>query len=308
MRLGSCFCQYFLIFFCRGKIQAFLDDPGISGEELFDQFRTFVENLSQIFQYYCAIKTVSYRAPQDYFVEFIWHYRFLTPSILTDSCTVNRTSQEQTEWKHTSDQETTVPITEDDIKKFENMVASMPDSANAHYNLGLALAQRGEWDRSLNEFRTALQFKPGLLEARVNMAGILLQKGDYDGCIDESLRALEFRPDLIEACINIGIAFMHRGMLDQAVQSFEKALAIDPDSIVAHLNLGNIFLALGEIDKSIKHNTRAVELDPASGMSHNNLSVAFYHNGDLEKARRHAQEAVKLGYKVHPDFLKQLDN
>ena len=92
------------------------------------------------------------------------------------------------------------------------------------------------------------------------------------------------------------------------MQSFEKALAIDPESIVAHLNLGNIFLALGEIDKSIKHNTRAVELDPASGMSHNNLSVAFYHNGDLERARRHAQEAVKLGYKVHPDFLKQLDN
>ena len=41
----------------------------------------------------------------------------------------------------TSNQETTV--TEDDIKKFENMVASMPDSANAHYNLGLALAQKG---------------------------------------------------------------------------------------------------------------------------------------------------------------------
>ena len=203
-----------------------------------------------------------------------------------------------------SGQTKTVPVTDEDIRKLENTVASMPDSANAHYNLGLALAQRGEWDKSLDEFRAALTLKPGLLEARVNMAGILLQKGDYDGCIDESLRALEFRPDLIEGCINIGIAFTHKGMLDQAVQSFEKALAIDADSIIAHLNLGNAFLALGDIDKSIEHNTRAVELDPSSGLSHNNLSVALYHKGDLEQARRHAKEAIELGYKIHLDFLE----
>ena len=42
----------------------FLMTLGTSGEELFDQFRTFVENFHQIFQYDCAIKTVSYRAPR----------------------------------------------------------------------------------------------------------------------------------------------------------------------------------------------------------------------------------------------------
>jgi hypothetical protein len=49
--------------------------------------------------------------------------------------------------------------------------------ANAHYNLGLALVQRGEWDSGLLEFRTALRLKPGLLEARNQCSRILLQKG-----------------------------------------------------------------------------------------------------------------------------------
>ena len=108
------------------------------------------------------------------------------------------------------------------IAKLEKTVASMPVSANAHYNLGVALSQRGEWDRCIEEFRSALKLRPGLLEARINLAGILLQKGDYDGCIEQSLKALEFRSDLIEGCINIGIAFIHKGMPEQAIQSFER--------------------------------------------------------------------------------------
>ena len=101
----------------------------------------------------------------------------------------------------------------DTIEDIERKLAQNPDSANLHYNLGLALVRSKHWDRATAEFRSAMKLKPGMLEARVNIAGILLQKGDYDGCIEESLKALEFRPDLVEACINIGIAFSHKGGL-----------------------------------------------------------------------------------------------
>jgi len=75
----------------------------------------------------------------------------------------------------------------DTIEDLERKLAQDPDSANLHYNLGLALVRAKQWDRATVEFRSSMKLKPGLLEARVNIAGILLQKGDYDGCIEESL-------------------------------------------------------------------------------------------------------------------------
>ncbi len=71
------------------------------------------------------------------------------------------------------------PNDQEELQKLEQNLAAMPDSAGAHYNLGLALAHRGEWDKAIDLFRSALKLKPGLLEARVNLSGVLLQKGQY---------------------------------------------------------------------------------------------------------------------------------
>jgi Tfp pilus assembly protein PilF len=84
-------------------------------------------------------------------------------------------------------------------------------------------------------------------------------------------------------------------------------LKIDPNSVTAHLNLGNTYLSLNDIDKSIKHFSRAVELDDSFGMAHNNFAVALYHKGDKEKAKLHAYKAKVLGYPVHQDFLKAIE-
>jgi hypothetical protein len=35
--------------------------------------------------------------------------------------------------------------------------------------------------------------------------------------------------------------------------------------------------------------------------------VAYYHKGDHAKAIEHADKAKELGFKVHPDFLKDLE-
>jgi tetratricopeptide (TPR) repeat protein len=193
----------------------------------------------------------------------------------------------------------------DDLEQLEASATTMPDSPTAHYNLGLALAKKGYWERSAQEFRTALKLRPGMSEARVNLAAILLQTDDLDGCIEQSLKALEFRPDLAQACINIGVAFTRKGTLDQALLSFERALRIEPNSVSVHMNLGNTHLAMNNLDKSIEHFSRAAELDEGfAGMAYNNLAVAFFYKQNKEKALENLGKAKALGYTIHPDLIK----
>jgi hypothetical protein len=45
--------------------------------------------------------------------------------------------------------ETDSPAHDGLIEKLEKIVESMPSSANAHYNLGIALARIGQWDAAI---------------------------------------------------------------------------------------------------------------------------------------------------------------
>jgi tetratricopeptide (TPR) repeat protein len=46
----------------------------------------------------------------------------------------------------------------------------MPDSADAHNNLGSALASQGELDEAIDQFQQALALQPALVDAQRNLA------------------------------------------------------------------------------------------------------------------------------------------
>ena len=46
----------------------------------------------------------------------------------------------------------------------------MPDSAEAHNNLGIALASQGELDAAIDQFQRALTLQPAFVDAQRNLA------------------------------------------------------------------------------------------------------------------------------------------
>jgi tetratricopeptide (TPR) repeat protein len=48
-----------------------------------------------------------------------------------------------------------------------------PDAAEAHYNLGVALAAKGRTEEAIHHFQEALRLKPYFAEARDNLARAL---------------------------------------------------------------------------------------------------------------------------------------
>ena len=81
-----------------------------------------------------------------------------------------------------------------------------PGYAAAHNNLGIAYANKHEYDKAEASYRQAIQVHPDYAEAHNNLAIVLTQSGRFDEAYQLYERALALKPDYPEAHSNLGIA------------------------------------------------------------------------------------------------------
>jgi Flp pilus assembly protein TadD len=73
-----------------------------------------------------------------------------------------------------------------------------PDSPDAHYDLGLALARAGDLDRATRHFSAALRLRPNA-GSHLNLARFLAQAGRTTDAIANLETALRLQPNFAEA-------------------------------------------------------------------------------------------------------------
>ncbi|MCH7812708.1 MAG: tetratricopeptide repeat protein [Planctomycetes bacterium] len=82
---------------------------------------------------------------------------------------------------------------------FERAVTGAPESAEMHYNLGLAFLVGGQTDRAVDEFQAALRLAPTLVEVDYQLAVALERLGRRDEAVAHYRLAIERRPDDTDA-------------------------------------------------------------------------------------------------------------
>ena len=88
------------------------------------------------------------------------------------------------------------------------------------------MAGRGQVDEAIAHYRKALEIKPDYAEAHYNLGIALAGRGQVDEAIAHYRKALEIKPDYAEAHINLGIVLAGRGQVDEAIDHYQKALAL----------------------------------------------------------------------------------
>ena len=73
----------------------------------------------------------------------------------------------------------------------------------AHDNLGIALAGRGEVDEAIGHYRKALEVQPDYAEAHNSLAAALAGRGQIAEAIAHYRKALEIKPDYVDARRNL---------------------------------------------------------------------------------------------------------
>jgi tetratricopeptide (TPR) repeat protein len=234
--------------------------------------------------------------------EYLWLAATITIAVLSYGAAVQTSFWKNSErlWDHT--------------------LSVTSDNDFAHNNLGFFHLRRGELDKAISHFETALKIRSGKSQTRynlgtalvhVNLANALAREGRPEEAIDHYEQAVKLRPDYGDAYYNFGSVLFQQGRINDAIAQWQKALAIQPNDAAAHTSLGNAFLQKGWPEQAIVHYQKAVEIDPSEVSARNNLAWVLATSSDPSirngaKAVGLAAEAVEISGGKDAIFFRTL--
>ena len=168
-----------------------------------------------------------------------------------------------------------------------------------HYNLGVALAKKGQTDNAVEQYLKAIRIKPDYADAHNNLGFALFNKGQTDNAIKQYLEAIRIKPDYVDAHNNLGFALFNKGQTDNAIEQYLKAIRIKPDYENAHNNLGVALAKKGQTDNAVEQYLKAIRIKPDYADAHNNLGVALAKKGQTDDAIKQYLEAIR----IKPDYV-----
>lgn len=138
----------------------------------------------------------------------------------------------------------------DAVQAFRMAAKHLPDDAESHENLGLALKRAGQAEEAEHCLRRAITLNPGAAGAIVNLANLLQESGRIEEALGCLKRALELRPGMPEALNSLGRVLKDAGRHDDAVACFRAALKSRPDDADILANLAAALQEQGRKDEA----------------------------------------------------------
>ncbi len=211
---------------------------------------------------------------------------------------------------------------------YETTLARNPASWAAHLNLGTALDEAGETEKSLPHLQRALELKPDFPETLNSLGNVLNRLGRprealplleqavriqprfasahntlgvtlmalerTDDGIAEFRRALALNPALATARVNHGWALANQGRIAEAVEQFEQARRQQPDLADVEIKWGLTFAMHSRVAEALPHLERAVKLQPEDASTRFVLGSALLDAGRRTDAIEQMEEALRL--------------
>ena len=175
--------------------------------------------------------------------------------------------------------------------------ASSPDVYN---DLGVVLAQSGQFAAAVVQLEIALALAPrmpgvreNLIKALEQLALAALREGHWEQAAMEYSRLTRLDPGQVIYHSHAGVALREMHLPDRALPFLLKAVELDPLSSNTHHNLGTVLLDLNRAECEGEL-ALAVELDPRNANAHVNLAAVQSRLGRLAQARATLTRALEL--------------
>jgi tetratricopeptide (TPR) repeat protein len=160
------------------------------------------------------------------------------------------------------------------------------------YELGIALASEGQFEKAANVFKQAMNASMDKRSAQESLAVV---ESVLSGSMDN------------EAAVNFfkGISFANNGEFLQAYSYLSKTIRIAPDFSGAYYERGSVNGNMNYYEKAIEDFTKAAELNPIDAPAFNNRGLAYAKGfNDYKKAIADFSIAIEL----NPQFAEAYEN
>ena len=185
----------------------------------------------------------------------------------------------------------------------------------AHYNLGIAYLEAGQFNRAVPEFEAAIKLDANFIGAHCALCRAYLEQDELEKAhtaVTEALKLDATHQPAMLLCDTIAQAYYDRGRqhLDagrytEAVSTFQKALTLaahlgrsaevsDTENKHIHAHLGAAYIGLKAYQEAIEALQNAVALDADLVDAHYNLGYAYVEQGNPDKAVPHLERAIAI--------------
>jgi tetratricopeptide (TPR) repeat protein len=100
-------------------------------------------------------------------------------------------------------------------------------------NLGLVLAERGQYDRAIVLYRKALKIKPDHAKARINLVDALYRVGRANEAAVEFQKAMHTDPEPADVRYSLGLILYEQGRIAEAIAQWEELIRLQPEDVPA---------------------------------------------------------------------------
>ena len=194
------------------------------------------------------------------------------------------------------------------IKDFTTAIELKPDFAGAYNSRGIAYSRKGDFDRAIKDFTTAIELKPDFAGAYNNRGIAYVKKRDFDKAIQNYDKAIELKPRLAEAYCGRGVAYGEKRDFDKAIQDLTTAIELKPDDAEAYCGRGVAYGEKRDFDKAIQDLTTAIELKPDDADAYCNRGEAWMHMSEWDKAKEDLTFAKDRGVDIIASFQNAYEN
>jgi tetratricopeptide (TPR) repeat protein len=171
------------------------------------------------------------------------------------------------------------------VDLLKRVIRLTPASAQAHFDLAIALADSGDLDRALAETATAISIAPGLAIAHLNRARILSDMEQDREADNEFTSAVGLAPGNPDCYFFWSFAERAQGNFAKEAELLQKVVKLEPGNVKAHLRLANNLLDQNRTAEAIAELRIALAIDPNSAQANYNLSRVL-HSTDPEESKR----------------------
>ncbi len=167
------------------------------------------------------------------------------------------------------------------VQKALDLDESLPQ---AHYAMATILMVERQYEKAIDEAKSAVALSPNHANAHAMLARILHYAGRNEealASIKKALRLDPIPPDWFYICI--GSIHQYLGRYEESVDEIKKALHRNPDSLYAHIRLAATYGMLGDEAKGRAEVAEVLRLNPKFSLEHVAKTWPFKQRADLER-------------------------